>query len=358
MARLPIFRAVKHGLLKASKTFGLVSTSGASQWRRNRLLILGYHGVSRHDEHMWDPEYYMSQEQFAGRMQMVRDRGCNVLPLGEAVRRLYRGDLPPKSVVITFDDGLHDFYANAYPILERQGFPATVYQTTYYCTYNRPVFDVVCSYLLWKGRKAAIDGLEFTGHVGLLRFSTKARRDRLAKGIRLHAAQLRLSGRGKDALAQALAARLGIDFDEIVRRRTLHLMTPGEIATLARRGVEFQLHTHRHRSPVDRNLFYDEIRENRRILEALTSAPAVHFSYPNGIDRRHGREWLERLNIVSATTSDPGLASRSTDRFLLPRLIDTSLLSAGEFEAWLSGLSVPLGILRREQFVDTRPAPG
>ena len=357
MARRRISRAIKQGLLKAAKACGLVSTSAASQWRRNRLLILGYHGISAHDEQLWDPEFYMTREQFARRMQMVRDLGCTVLPLGEAVCRLYRGELPPRSVVITFDDGLYDFYAQAYPILERHGFPATVYQTTYYCTHNRPVFGVVCSYLLWKGQKTAIDGLEFTGRVGRLSFSTKARRDTLAKRIRLHAARQRLSASEKDTLAQALAARLGIDFDEIIRRRTLHLMTPGEVATLARRGVDFQLHTHRHRSPDDRHLFDEEVRENRRILETLTNAPANHFCYPNGIDRLHGREWLESLSVLSATTCDPGLASRDTDRFFLPRLVDTSLLSAGEFEAWLSGLSVPR-LLRREPFVGTRPAPG
>jgi peptidoglycan/xylan/chitin deacetylase (PgdA/CDA1 family) len=358
MTRPRISRAIKQGLLKSAKVLGLVSTSAASRWRRNRLLILGYHGISPHDEHLWDPEFYMTPEHFAGRMQMVRNLGCAVLPLGEAFRRLYRGNLPPRSVVITFDDGLHDFYAHAYPILERYGFPATVYQTTYYCTYNRPVFDVACSYLLWKGRKTAIDGLEFTGRVGHLSFSTKAKRDTLAKAIRLHAARQRLSGSEKDTLAQALAARLGIDFDEIIRRRTLHLMNPDEIATLARRGVDFQLHTHRHRSPNDRHRFNEEIQENRRVLEALTGAPAVHFCYPNGVDRLHGREWLEGLSVLSATTCDPGLASRRIDRFFLPRLVDTSLLPAAEFEAWLSGLSIPHGIFRREPFVGTRPAPG
>jgi peptidoglycan/xylan/chitin deacetylase (PgdA/CDA1 family) len=299
----------------------------------------------------------MSQEQFAERMRMVSDLKCTVLPLGEAIRRLYRGDLPARSVVITFDDGLHDFYACAYPILARQGFPATIYQTTYYCTYNRPVFDVVCSYLLWKGRKAVVDGAEFTGRAGPLDVLTNVQRDRVGEEIRRHAARQRLSGHGKDALAQTLAARLGIDFDEIIRHRTLHLMNPGEVATLAQQGIEFQLHTHRHRSPVDRNLFLDEIRENRRILEALTNAPATHFCHPNGIDERNA-EWLEDLSIVSASTCNPGLASRDTDRFLLPRLIDTSLLSALEFEAWLSGLSIPRGGMFRREPIVTRRAPG
>ena len=46
-------------------------------------------------------------------------RGCTVLPLDDAVRRLYADDLPPRSVVLTFDDGYVDFERQAYPLLRR-----------------------------------------------------------------------------------------------------------------------------------------------------------------------------------------------------------------------------------------------
>lgn len=43
-----------------------------------------------------------------------------------------RGPLPAKPVVLTFDDGLADFFTGTLPILDRFGFPATLYIPTAY----------------------------------------------------------------------------------------------------------------------------------------------------------------------------------------------------------------------------------
>ena len=77
-------------------------------------------------------------------MELLARAGYNVLPLSEAVNRLQHGTLPDRAVVITFDDGLHDFYSVALPILESFGYPVTLYLTTYYVEFNRPVFDPMC----------------------------------------------------------------------------------------------------------------------------------------------------------------------------------------------------------------------
>lgn len=79
-----------------------------------------------------------------------------MLPLSEAVDRLQSRSLPPRAVTITFDDGFQDFYSVAYPIIESFGFPVTLYLSTYYVEYNRPVFDVMCSYLLWNQGSAEL----------------------------------------------------------------------------------------------------------------------------------------------------------------------------------------------------------
>src|ERR1039458_1967465 len=124
---------------------GLTRLAMRSTWRRNRLLILAYHGTSIDDEHQWDSSLYLPPATLRARLNLIRTAGCNVLPLDTAVRLLYRSELPPRSVVLTFDDGPHDFYTQAFPIVRSFGFPVTVYLTTYYAAHNRPVYDVMRS---------------------------------------------------------------------------------------------------------------------------------------------------------------------------------------------------------------------
>ena len=69
-------------------------------WRRCRLLILCYHGISLEDEHECDPRLYMSPELLRKRFEYLKKVRANVLPLGEAIERLYAGDLPPCAVAL------------------------------------------------------------------------------------------------------------------------------------------------------------------------------------------------------------------------------------------------------------------
>jgi hypothetical protein len=59
------------------------------------------------------------------------------------------------------------------------------------------------------------------------------------------------AGRGGDAdrRVSELAQRLGIDYQDLCQKRILHLMNAEEVTQLAREGVDFQLHTQRHRVP-------------------------------------------------------------------------------------------------------------
>ena len=54
--------------------------------------------------------------------------GMTFSDLSEAFRK--SGVLPERPIVLTFDDGYADFAHNAWPILSRFGFPATVFVTT------------------------------------------------------------------------------------------------------------------------------------------------------------------------------------------------------------------------------------
>src|SRR5271167_4366837 len=152
MVDLRMLRKIKRGTLGLLRGAGVFDRVANSRWRQQRLLILCYHGIALEDEHQWRPALFMPAEKLEKRLELLRALRCSVLPLGEALARLRSSDLPPRSVAITFDDGGYDFYKQAYPLLKKHDRPVTVYQTTYYTDHEMPVFNLICSYLLWKRR--------------------------------------------------------------------------------------------------------------------------------------------------------------------------------------------------------------
>ncbi len=335
-------RGLREAAFAGTDAIGGFGAIGASGWRRRRLLVLCYHGVSLHDEHEYDPLLFASPAFLRRRFELIRDSGCTVLPLGEGIERMHAGTLPPRSVVITFDDGFHDFAAAAVPLLGEFGFAATNYVSTYYSMNQRPIPALALKYILWRARAGT-----YPGEDGAVALSDSAARNRLAKALLSPA--LEAAGReAQHAMLGQVAGRLGVDWDDILSRRLFHLMTPEEVADVARRGIDIQLHTHRHRTPRDRDLFVAEIDENRRHLVAMTGRPATHFCYPSGVVEDAFLPWLREAGVVSGTTGFTALASRADDPLLLPRYIDTMAQPEIRFRAWLCGLG---SILSRRQSV-------
>ena len=339
---MPTLRRLKLSLLNVSRATGVFRLVRNTRWRDEQLLIICYHGVSIDDEHEWGPGLYMTLEGFTGRLELLRQRRCAVLPLHEAVRRLYDGTLPPRSVALTFDDGNFDFYSRAWPLLRAYKLPATVYLTTFYCETNLPIFPLVISYMLWKRR-----GFEFSfplssyDDITLDTRSVDGRRQAQQALVRF-AQVKKLSAKEQDALAGRVAEAVGVDYAEIKRKRLIHLMNPEEVREVAAGGVDIQLHTHRHRSPPDEERYRAEIATNRDRIVALIGATPRHFCYPSGVWMPHFSKWLGEEGVLSATTCEPGIATGRNDRFRLPRLLDHSEVTPIEFDSWLCGLGAVL----------------
>ncbi len=342
-----MLRGIKGAALHTMKAGGLFGLVRDSEWRRKRLLILCYHGISQEDEHLWRPALYLAPQVLEQRLKVLKDGGYAVLPFGEALSRLYENDLPPRSVAITFDDGTYDFYKHGYPLLKSFGFPVTVYQTTYYSDYPRPIFNLICSYMLWKRRGSIVDAGKELGLKSPLDLRTSHSRFLVERQLVQNALRDNLNGKQKDEIATALAKLLDVDYEELVTRRMLQLMNPTEVAQLAAEGVDFELHTHRHRTPNDQPLFRQEISDNRKRIQQITGSTAVHFCYPSGVYAAQFLGWLEAEGVISATTCDAGLATARTEKLLLPRAVDVSGRTEIEFESWLTGVGSVLAFRRR-----------
>lgn len=330
-----MLRQAKLAALRLATASGAAGLLRDSSWRQRRLLILGWHGVARHDEHEWDAVLYITADKLRQRMQLLKQERCNVLPLDEALRRLYSGTLPPRAVAITFDDGYHDFYSVAFPIVESCDFPVTLYLTTYYVEYNRPVFDLMCSYLLWKGR--AQRSLQWPEVFPTPAVLDSSGRQAATAALKAFARARKLSHEEKDQLLSRLAERLGIDYEELCRRRVLHLITAAEARALAARGLDLEYHTHRHRVYRSRERMLAELEDNRRRLETYSSNTPWHYCYTSGFYLPEHLGYLAAYGMRSASTPFPGLCTARTPALLLPRFLDAMSVSELEFRSWLTG---------------------
>jgi peptidoglycan/xylan/chitin deacetylase (PgdA/CDA1 family) len=95
------------------------------------ISILMYHSIADEDEAGVHPYYRTATAPpvFAAQMESLHQAGCSVIDLAEAIRRC-REPEAAKSVVITFDDGFRNFYTDAFPVLNRYGFTATMFLPT------------------------------------------------------------------------------------------------------------------------------------------------------------------------------------------------------------------------------------
>jgi peptidoglycan/xylan/chitin deacetylase (PgdA/CDA1 family) len=308
-----------------------------SAWRQRRLPIFCFHGVSTADEHECYPGFFLTREVFRRKLSLVRELGLTPLSIEEGVQRLMAGTLPKRSVVITLDDGFYGAFAEGAAILEELGFPVTVYMTTHYVNYNRPVFDNMCGYLLWKafGKELYWDKV-FDQPILLNAGSWDAAQRRVAD----YATAVGLNSAQKDDLLAELAGKLGIDYSDLSRRRLFCLVNPDEIRSW--KGVDFQLHTHRHRISRQKPVFADLIRRNADELRRITGKESRHFAYPGGLYFPEDPDWLRELGVKSAVTCVAGMATASSDCCLLPRVMDTAYLTPLELASWMTGTAALL----------------
>jgi peptidoglycan/xylan/chitin deacetylase (PgdA/CDA1 family) len=323
-------------LYRSAKACGLFRVSEALA--RDKLRILCYHGFSFLDEHRFRPGLFHTPDVFARRLTYMKKAGYTSVPLGEAVSRLYSGKLGSKDLVITIDDGFYSTEALALPLLEEHGFTATIYVTTYYMQHQNPIFRLAIQYMLWKTSKPALDLSDLLPLPGCAGPTTDNGANNWIWKVIWHG-ETALDETARVELAREIGRRLDVDYEELAATRRLSLMNETEVRDLARRGIDIQLHTHRHRMPVELDLVRREISDNRKALEPLTPLAPLHLCYPSGVWSVERWPALEAEGVLTATTCEPGLNGRHTPRYALLRFLDAQTTPQITFEAEVSGFA-------------------
>jgi peptidoglycan/xylan/chitin deacetylase (PgdA/CDA1 family) len=131
-----------------------------------KIPILTYHSIDDSGSVIsTKPEVFRKQ------MKGLSETGYDGVALNHLVEsRSEKTSLPPKTVVLTFDDGFQNFYADVFPILQEYGFKATVFLVTDHCGgYNdwrgNPPGLPRSQLLSWREIKELSDhGIEFGAH--------------------------------------------------------------------------------------------------------------------------------------------------------------------------------------------------
>jgi len=102
----------------------------------------------------------VSSGEFEAQLAYLSEEGYQTIHLSDLVMHLQMGRrLPPKPIVITFDDGYHDTLSNAYPLLKKYGFMATFFIITRLADEGRE------GYLSWEEIKILhTAGMEIGSH--------------------------------------------------------------------------------------------------------------------------------------------------------------------------------------------------
>lgn len=110
-----------------------ILSSPAIVWAQETvILILTYHDFTIEEGSSYD----MNIVEFEKQMDYLAAHKYSVISLSELLKGLKGGQLPPKPVVITIDDGFKSNYTLAYPVLKKYNFPAALFIYTNFIEKN------------------------------------------------------------------------------------------------------------------------------------------------------------------------------------------------------------------------------
>ena len=293
-------------------TLGRLATAIADSVAAPRASILIFHRVLPEPDPLFPGEVCAAQ---FDRLMGTVARAFTVLRLGQAHALWQQQRLPPRALVVTFDDGYADNASVALPVLQRHGLVATFFVATGFLDGGRMWNDTVIECL----RRCALPVVDLAP-LGLGRFPMRSpdERRQAIEALLPRIKYLDLAGRER-AIAQ-LQALCG--HPELPRDL---MMTSGQVRQLHQAGMEIGGHTVMH--PILTELPDDEaareMAAGRARLQQITGTAVDVFAYPNG---KPGRDYAPRHVALArqagfrcAVSTAPGAAGAGSDPLQWPR---------------------------------------
>jgi peptidoglycan/xylan/chitin deacetylase (PgdA/CDA1 family) len=245
--------------------------------RDNVLRILAYHriGDSEAENGRLDPTLLSATPRmFARQMEFLVDT-YHIVSVEEVLSAVVGGrPLPPRSVMITFDDGYQDFLDVAWPVLERLQIPAVLFVATEYLSKPDRLFWWDELYQVFSQTECNRLRLSSVGH-----YSLESPEQRTRALLEVKDCVERMEHHQAMALVDELAQVL-----EVCPRRDRLILSWQEVRYLSSRGLHIGAHTRSH--PILSRLSPDKARQEivgcQQDLARQLGRTWPIFAYPCG----------------------------------------------------------------------------
>jgi peptidoglycan/xylan/chitin deacetylase (PgdA/CDA1 family) len=305
--------------------------------RRSRGVVLLYHRVA---EPLSDTHgLCVSPSVFAAQAAYIAAT-CQTMSLEQIIEDGVAGELPPRAVAVTFDDGYQDCLA-AFEILDGFNIPFTLFMTS--AQLDQPHafhywWDVLDWAVLTPGVADRDLRIQLAGETQTFQLGSES--ERVATHRALHTALLELDADTRDhALAPLYQLR------ETHRPTLPRRISRAELLEAAEYpGIRIGLHTEHHlmlpAHPAARQ--QREVAANLHALEGLLGGRISTLAYPFGAWAPATAEIADSLGVAIAVTTAHGAVGTDTHRLSVPR---------ADVAAFTSPFEQQLGSL----FADTVP---
>ena len=324
-----MYKALKNILLVLMKYSGIFFL--CRKYYRGCPRIICYHGFNIVDESEFIPGTFIRKSTFESRIALLKKLGASFIKLDDVLNR--RQEKLP--IVLTFDDGFVSTLTKGLPVLEKHGIPGTIYVTTYYAKKTTPIFRLHFQYLLWKCSSAQVNWDDFktsTPWQGKEELKGNPRTWEIIDYFETHKTE-----QERSQFIKEFEKILSLSLTPEQRRQSFTIANDEELKEAQASQLDIQLHTHRHRLPLEKSACQREIKENRKFLASINPENLAHFCYPSGIYDKEQFPWLEEAGIATATTLTPGIVKRDSHPLELPRILDSEGISQLQFEAEVCG---------------------
>jgi len=266
------------------------------------LRVLTYHRIGRPE---WTPHLdprllSATPETFARQMSHLA-KHYNVVSAEMVLHAIQSGSsLPPRAVLITFDDAYTDFLEYAWPTLRHHRLAATLFVPTAYPGCPERGF---WSDRLYTAFTRTAKGRLAQSPIGPLQLRTQEERI-----TNLRRVQAYLKDIPHDKAAEAVDQFCAMLADGQVWRQQNSVLSWDQLRELSRAGITLASHTRTH--PILTQLGPQKVREEidgsqKDLLREIGAAPPI-FCYPNGSHNAPTRAILKEEGFVMAFTAMDG----------------------------------------------------